>query len=211
MLRGHALAGAPTALASLLVSPQPHSMLPLHVGGSRGDAIPALCVTPKDLGSLPTACCHPGVTLASQGSLELQAASNQGEHSSLLPAPGSSRGHAAVDIPWRCPCSRALCPSWLCQPSGPTHCLSPLQPWHGPSLPSSASFRRSESPQPMFGNFLSCSGPPGAKQGAPGASGGEGRGQKGTYCSPSSQRNLASAALALQTPPSSSSSGTCLK
>lgn len=63
----------------------------------------------------------------------------------------------------------------------------------------------------MFGNFLSCSGPPGAKQGAPGASGGEGRGQEGTHCSPSSQRSLASAALALQTPPSSSSSGICLK
>lgn len=95
--------------------------------------------------------------------------------------------------------------------AAPRCCLSLLQPWHGPSLPSSASFRRHEPPQPMFGNFLSCSGPPGTQQGAPTASGGEGGEWEGSHCSPSSQRSLASAALALQRPPRSSSSGICLK
>lgn len=120
------------------------------------------CDPKGHLGSLPVAPASPVPLNSDQPAIMRNTA----------PCSRSSQERADVDMSWRWPCCRALSPSWLCQPGGPTRCLSPLQPWHGPSLPSSASFRRHEPPQPMFGNFLSCPGPPGAKQGAASASGG---------------------------------------
>lgn len=74
VLHGHALPGAPTALASWLGSPQPRSSWV----GATGDALFVLCVTPKATWD------HFLLPAGSPGFPELRPASNKEEHSSLL-------------------------------------------------------------------------------------------------------------------------------
>lgn len=129
-----ALAGAPTALALSLESPQPPSIL---MGGShRGCHSCSLCDPKCHLRSLPAACCHPAVS--PPGSPELRPASKKEEHSSLLQgAPRSllvlpSLGSAPAPEPFpRAGCVSLVAPRAVCH-----HCSPGTAPPCPPPLPS---------------------------------------------------------------------------
>lgn len=141
----------------------------------------------------------------SPGFPELRPASNKEEHT-----PCSRELPAGFDPPGRCPCPRALFPSWLSlvAPRAVCHCCSPgTAPPCPPPLPSSAP----SPPSPCLVTSSAAPGPQEQNKELPAPQvGREGNRRRG-HCSPSGQRSLASAALALQTPHSSSSSGVCLK
>lgn len=151
--------------------------------GATGDAIPALCATPNvtwDHFLLPA------VTLL----WHLQDPLNSDQ-----PAIGRSTAPCSRELPgaswcchlWEVPLLQSPFPELAVSAWWP-HVLFVTAAALARPLPALLRFLPPPpAPQPMFGNFLSCSGPPGAKQGAPGASGGEGGNRRGHTTAPAAR------------------------